>query len=54
MVSPPKILIWYFIDKILPSLISDDTENIIKRATICKDGNLTFSFESLRDYLKGN
>ena len=40
-----------FIDKILPSLISDDTENIIKRATICKDGNLTFSFEYLRDYL---
>ena len=43
-----------FIDKILPSLISDDTENIIKRATICKDGNLTLSFEYLRDYLNGN
>ena len=43
-----------FIDKILPSLISDDTENIIKRATICKDGNLTLSFEYLRDYLNRN
>ncbi len=43
-----------FINKILPSLIGEDKENIIKRATICKNGDLTTDFEYLRDYLNGN
>lgn len=43
-----------FINKILPFLISEDKENIIKRATICKNGDLTPDFEYLRDYLNGN
>jgi saccharopine dehydrogenase (NAD+, L-lysine-forming) len=41
-----------FIDKILPHLIND-TEHVIERATICKNGNLTPRFEYLRDYVNG-
>ena len=41
-----------FIDKILPHLISD-TEHVIERATICKNGDLTPRFEYLRDYVNG-
>jgi alanine dehydrogenase len=41
-----------FIDKILPHLI-DDKENVIERATICKDGNLTPRYEYLKDYVNG-
>ncbi len=41
-----------FIDKILPHLISD-TENVIDRATICKNGDLTAHHEFLRDYVNG-
>ena len=43
-----------FINKILPSVIGDDKENIIKKATICKNADLTPDFEYLRDYLNGN
>ena len=43
-----------FINKILPILIGEDKENIIKKATICKNGDLTTDFEYLRDYLNGN
>ena len=43
-----------FIDKILPVLIGEDKDNIISRATICKNGDLTTDFEYLRDYLNGN
>ena len=42
-----------FIDKILPNLIGEDKDNIIKRATICKEGDLTSEFEYLRNYLNG-
>jgi hypothetical protein len=31
-----------------------DSDKIIERATICKDGDLTSEFEYLRDYLEGN
>ena len=41
-----------FIDKILPHLI-DDKENVIARATICKDGKLTPPYKYLRDYVDG-
>jgi saccharopine dehydrogenase (NAD+, L-lysine-forming) len=41
-----------FIDKILPHLIND-TEHVIERATICKNGDLTPRFEYLRDYVNG-
>ena len=43
-----------FIAKILPNLLGEDKHNIIKRATICEEGNLTSNFEYLRDYLNGN
>lgn len=41
-----------FIDKILPHLINDK-EQVIARATICKDGDLTNYYEYLRDYVNG-
>lgn len=41
-----------FIDKILPHLI-DDKEQVIERATICKNGNLMPKYEYLRDYVNG-
>ncbi len=41
-----------FIDKVLPHLV-DDKEGVIKRATICKDGDLTPGYEYLRDYVDG-
>lgn len=43
-----------FIDKILVNLIGEDKDNVIKRATICEEGNLTSNFEYLRDFLNGN
>lgn len=41
-----------FIDKILPHLIND-SEKVIERATICKNGDLTPKYEYLRDYVNG-
>ena len=41
-----------FIDKILPHLI-EDKENVIERATICKNGDLMPRYEYLRDYIEG-
>jgi len=43
-----------FINKILPCLLGDDPYNVIYRATICKDNDLTPRFEYLRDYLNDN
>jgi len=40
------------IDKILPHLI-DDKEDVIERATICKNGKLTPKFKYLKDYVDG-
>ncbi len=39
--------------RILPLVINEDKDGIIENATICKKGNLTPSFEYLRDYLNG-
>lgn len=41
-----------FIDKILPHLLNDK-EQVIKRATICKNGDLTSDYEYLRGYVNG-
>ena len=41
-------------EKILPSLIMCDDEQIIENATICKNGDLTQNFEYLRNYVNGN
>ncbi|HEY9081979.1 MAG TPA: NAD(P)-dependent oxidoreductase [Vicingaceae bacterium] len=41
-----------FIDNVLPHLI-DDKLNIIKNATICENGDLTETYEYLRDYVEG-
>lgn len=38
------------VERVLPSLIVDDTDTIIERATICKEGKLTRDFEYLSDY----
>lgn len=40
------------IDNVLPNFLNDQY-GIIKRATICENGNLTPAFEYLRDYLEG-
>lgn len=37
-------------ERVLPSIINADTENIIERASICKDGKLMEAFEYLKDY----
>jgi len=42
------------IDKIIPSLLISDDEQIIVNATICKAGDLTPNFEYLRNYVNGN
>jgi len=42
------------LDKIIPSLIINDDEQVIANATICKAGDLTPNFEYLRNYVNGN
>ena len=39
------------IQKVLPYLLGDDEEGVIKRATIAEDGNLTEQFMYLSDYI---
>lgn len=39
-------------DRVVPSLLGEDTDGLIERATICKDGKLTKGFEYLTDYAK--
>ena len=43
-----------FMNKVLPHLLNGDGEEIIKHATICEKGDLTATFEYLRDYVDGN
>ncbi len=38
---------------VLPAILGDDTEGIVKRATITRDGELTEPFSYLASYLKG-
>jgi len=42
------------LENVLPSLIGEDKDGIIERATIVKDGKLTKLFSYLQDYLDGN
>ena len=42
------------IKHIFPVLLGKDPDKIIKRATICENGDLTPDFEYLRDYVNGN
>ena len=42
------------IQHVFPLLLSEDPDKIIKRATICKNGDLTSGFEYLRDYVSEN
>ena len=37
-------------ERALPSIIGEDTDGIIERASICKDGKLMPGFEYLKDY----
>jgi hypothetical protein len=39
------------IDKILPILFGKDTDGIIKRATIARDGHLTEAYQYLENYV---
>ena len=41
------------IDNVLPHLLGDDTEEVIKRATITENGQLTETFSYLQDYVDG-
>jgi alanine dehydrogenase len=41
------------ITHIFPCLLSEDSDNIIDKATICKNGDLNAPYEYLRDYLNG-
>lgn len=43
----------YLIKNVLPHLIGEDSERIIKRATITNNGELTSEFSHLKNYLKG-
>ena len=42
------------IKHILPCLLNHDTDNVIERATICKEGSLNGLFTYLQDYVEGN
>jgi alanine dehydrogenase len=39
-------------DRVLPCIINQDTDGVIERASICKDGKLMPAFEYLSDYAK--
>jgi hypothetical protein len=41
------------IEKVFPSLFGDDTDGIIQRASITKDGALTEKFSYLQDFADG-
>ena len=41
------------ITKVLPSLINEDSDTIIERATICENGKLTSYFSYLQDFVDG-
>jgi alanine dehydrogenase len=41
------------LDNVLPSLLGEDREGIIERATVAKNGKLTPQFSYLQDYLEG-
>ena len=38
------------VERVLPNIILEDTDKVIERASICKDGKLTLGFEYLSDY----
>jgi hypothetical protein len=40
------------IDKVLPSVLGEDKDELIFRASILKEGKLTPRFEYLRNYLE--
>lgn len=41
------------IERVLPTLLGEDPDNIIERATIAKEGKLTDEFSYLQDYVEG-
>jgi alanine dehydrogenase len=42
------------VSSVLPALLGDDEDDVIKRATITEDGKLTSYFSYLQDYVDGN
>ena len=43
----------HLMERVLPSLFGEDTDGVIERASITKDGNLMPRFDYLRDYAEG-
>lgn len=41
------------LNNVLPELLNDDSKEVIKRATIAQNGDLTEKYEYLRDYVAG-
>jgi hypothetical protein len=41
------------LDKILPALLVDDSDGVVERATITRNGLLTPQFAYLQDYVDG-
>ena len=42
-----------FIERVMPSLLDEDKDGIIERATIAKNGKLTPTYSYLSDYAEG-
>ncbi|QYS89653.1 MULTISPECIES: NAD(P)-dependent oxidoreductase [Flavobacterium] len=42
-----------FLEYVIPSFYNNDADQILERATICKNGKLTPKFEYLQDYIEG-
>ncbi|HBS88940.1 MAG: hypothetical protein A2W91_05805 [Bacteroidetes bacterium GWF2_38_335] len=41
------------LDKVFPALFGEDTDGVVERASICKEGSLTPKFSYLQGYLEG-
>ena len=42
------------VENVLPALLDDDADGVIRRATIAEDGKLSDKFQYLQDYVDGN
>ena len=42
------------IEHVIPALLNTDQENMLAKATICQNGDLTTHFEYLRAYVNGS
>jgi hypothetical protein len=42
------------IEHVIPALLNFDQENMLDKATICQNGDITTHFEYLRAYVNGS